>query len=62
MIEEYPLSRPLFRQEDDKHWLLSMDVCEYRGIGRFVLGLYDDIEVDAHRGDQPLYPIIFSVE
>lgn len=45
MIEEYPLSRPLFRQEDDKHWLLSMDVCEYRGIGRFVLGLYDDIEV-----------------
>ena len=24
--------------------------------------VYDDIEVDAHRGDQPLYPIIFSVE
>jgi len=45
MTEEYPLSRPLFRQEDDKHWLLSMDVCAYRGIGRFVLGLYDDIEV-----------------
>jgi hypothetical protein len=22
-----------------------MDVCAYRGIGRFVLGLYDDIEV-----------------
>ena len=25
-------------------------------------GAYEDIEVDAHRGDQPLYPIIFSVE
>jgi hypothetical protein len=23
---------------------------------------YDDLEIDAHRGDQPLYPIIFSVE
>ena len=23
---------------------------------------YDDVEVDAHRGEQPLYPIIFSVE
>ncbi|ACU94277.1 predicted kinase, dihydroxyacetone kinase [Cryptobacterium curtum DSM 15641] len=23
---------------------------------------YDDLEVDAHRGDQPLYPIVFSLE
>ena len=23
---------------------------------------YDDLEVDAHRGDQPLYPIVMSVE
>ena len=23
---------------------------------------YEDIEVDAHRGEQPLYPVIFSVE
>jgi len=23
---------------------------------------YEDIEVDAHRGEQPLYPIVFSVE
>ncbi len=23
---------------------------------------YDDLEVDAHRGDQPLYPLVFSVE
>ena len=23
---------------------------------------YEDLEIDAHRGDQPLYPIVFSVE
>ena len=23
---------------------------------------YEDLEVDAHRGDQPLYPVLFSVE
>jgi predicted DNA-binding transcriptional regulator YafY len=45
MIEEYPLSAPLFEQEDQNHWLLSMDVCSYAGIGRFVLGLFEDIEV-----------------
>ena len=22
----------------------------------------EDLEIDAHRGDQPLYPIVFSVE
>ncbi len=25
-------------------------------------GAYDDLEIDAHRGDQPLYPIVMSVE
>ena len=24
--------------------------------------VYDDLEIDSHRGDQPLYPLIFSVE
>ena len=24
--------------------------------------LIDELEVDAHRGEQPLYPIVFSVE
>ena len=23
---------------------------------------YEDLEVDSHRGEQPLYPVIFSVE
>ena len=25
-------------------------------------GAYDDLEIDAHRGDQPLYPVVMSVE
>ena len=45
MLEEYPLSSNHFTQEDDKHWLLTIDVCSYAGIGRFVLGLFEDIEV-----------------
>ena len=24
--------------------------------------VYDDVEIDAHRGGQPLYPLILSVE
>ena len=23
---------------------------------------FDDLEIDAHRGGQPLYPVVFSVE
>ncbi|MBQ9690736.1 MAG: hypothetical protein IJV62_01295, partial [Eggerthellaceae bacterium] len=23
---------------------------------------YDDLEIDVHRGEQPLYPVIFSLE
>lgn len=43
--EEYPRSERYITQEDDHHWLVDMNVCSYTGIGRFVLGLYDDIEV-----------------
>lgn len=45
MREEYPASEPFLRAEDDSHWLLDIEVCSFLGIGRFVLGLYDDIEV-----------------
>ena len=26
-------------------WLLSTDVCSFQGVGRFVLGLFEDVEV-----------------
>ena len=45
VIEEYPLSERDLTQIDDGHWLLDTKVCNYLGIGRFVLGLIDDVEV-----------------
>lgn len=49
LSEEYPRAVSHATQIDKTHWLLSLDVCSYIGVGRFVLGLYDDIEV---RGDE----------
>ena len=45
LTEEYPLSERDLIQEDDTHWLLDTQVCNYAGIGRFVMGLIDDIEI-----------------
>ena len=45
MMEEFPISSALFSQKDKNHWIVSLDVVSYLGIGRFVLGLYDDIEI-----------------
>ena len=46
-LEEYPqASRNIKPDGDDpSHWILELVVCDYRGVGRFVIGLYDDIEV-----------------
>jgi hypothetical protein len=44
LLEEYPLAeRDIIQQVDS--WLLDTKVCNYRGVGRFVLGLMDDVEV-----------------
>ena len=45
LIEEYPLSERDLTPIDENHWLLDTEVCNYAGIGRFVIGLVDDIEV-----------------
>lgn len=45
LIEEYPLAERDLTQIDDNHWLLDTMVCNYAGIGRFVMGLVEDIEV-----------------
>lgn len=50
LTEEYPKAVNHAKQTDKSHWLLSLDVCSYIGIGRFVLGLYDDIEVLGDEG------------
>ena len=43
--EEYPQAMPYVADGADGRHLLRLDVCSYAGIGRFVLGLYDDIRV-----------------
>ena len=45
IIEEYPLAERDITQLDGTSWLLDTKVCNYRGIGRFVMGLMDDIEI-----------------
>ena len=45
LIEEYPLSTRDIKPIDDNHWLLDTMVCNYVGIGRFVMGLLGDIRV-----------------
>ena len=46
MKEEYPASERYLKPDaDSDHWILEIRVCNYRGIGRFVLGLFEDIEV-----------------
>ena len=45
LIEEYPLSERDITQVDSAHWLLDTMVCNYVGVGRFVMGLMDDIEI-----------------
>ena len=43
--EEYPQAKPFITDAGGGGRLLRLDVCSYAGIGRFVLGLYDDIQV-----------------
>lgn len=45
LIEEYPLAERDLQPTSDNHWLLTTDVCNYLGVGRFVMGLLDDIEI-----------------
>ncbi len=44
-LEEYPHGAKYLSVIDEKHWLLDIEVCDFRGLGRFVLGLYSDIDI-----------------
>ncbi len=50
MLEEYPKAEVYITSQDNQHWLLDLDVCSYAGIGRFVLGLYEDISILGDEG------------
>lgn len=51
-VEEYPRATHAVSQEDSAHYVLRTEVVSYRGIGRFVLGLYDHVEVLGDEGFQ----------
>jgi predicted DNA-binding transcriptional regulator YafY len=47
LVEEYPLAEKYLSPDPDNsnRHILDIKVCGYEGIGRFVLGLLDDIEI-----------------
>ena len=47
LVEEYPLGEKYLSPapDDGNHFILDIKVCGYEGVGRFVLGLLDDIEI-----------------
>lgn len=47
LVEEYPLGEKYLKkvEGDPSHFILDTWVCGYEGVGRFVLGLLDDIEI-----------------
>jgi len=47
LIEEYPLSEQFITREDDIFWLFNGWVAGFEGVGRFVLGLCDEVEIVA---------------
>ncbi len=45
LTEEYPLSERDMKKINDNEWLLDTNVCSFDGIGRFVMGLFEDIQI-----------------
>lgn len=50
LVEEHPGAEPFVKQLDDNTWQADIDVVSYHGIGRFVLGLFDDIDILGDKG------------
>ena len=47
LVEEYPLGEKYLSPvpDDPSYFILETNVCGYEGVGRFILGLLDDIEI-----------------
>jgi len=50
LIEEYPLAEPLCSKLPDNEWQFTGEVCGFEGVGRFILGLMDEVKVLAPKG------------
>ena len=59
LIEEFPLATKHLQKLPNNEWLLDIDVCSYDGVGRFVMGLLDDIEIiDSQEFEQHIAEIL----
>lgn len=45
LCEEFPLAEREIKPLGDERWLLDTEVADFAGIGRFVVGLLDDIRI-----------------
>ncbi len=45
LTEEYPLAEKFLTKINANEWLLEANVCSFEGIGRFIMGLLQDIEI-----------------
>lgn len=47
LVEEYPMGEKYLSPapDDPSHFILETNICGYEGVGRFILGLLDDIEI-----------------
>lgn len=45
LLDEYPQAERRLMLEDDSHWLWEDEFCSMKGVGRFVMGLLEDIEI-----------------
>lgn len=43
--EEYPKAERYIEEQEEGHWRVELPVCSFIGIGRFVIGLFEDIQV-----------------
>ncbi|MCW1735968.1 hypothetical protein [Anaerorudis cellulosivorans] len=44
-MEEFPLASKYLTKLSENEWMLTPDVCSMDGVGRFVMGLLDGIEI-----------------
>jgi predicted DNA-binding transcriptional regulator YafY len=50
LIEEYPMAEDFLMTENDNFWIFDGWVCSFDGIGRFAMGLCEDVEILAPQG------------
>lgn len=50
LIEEYPLSEQYITAVDDNLWQFDAPVCGFEGVGRFCLGLCEEVEIQQPQG------------